>query len=123
MKNYNKVIGSIGEDIATKFLKKNKYKIIENNFKCKLGEIDIIAKDGDYLVFVEVKTRKSTKYGMPSEAVNYYKQQKIIQVAKYYLMNKSLDANVRFDVIEIIIENKHKPTTKWIRIIKNAFNS
>ena len=78
MEKYNKCIGNFGEDEAIRYLIKNKYKIIERNYSCKLGEIDIIAKDKDVLVFIEVKTRTNDKYGSPSLAVNYYKKRKII---------------------------------------------
>ncbi|MDK2798385.1 MAG: putative endonuclease [Clostridiales bacterium] len=122
MKNYKKLVGALGEDIAVKYLLKKNYKILERNFHCKLGEIDIIAKEGAYIVFIEVKTRKNTNFGVPSEAVNYYKQKKIMQIAQYYLMVNKLNVNVRFDVIEIIAELKeNKPLLKSIRLIKNAF--
>lgn len=104
------------EEKATEFLKKQGYKIIEKNFKCKLGEIDIIAANGGYLCFVEVKYRSSTKFGRPSEAVDYFKQQKLIRAAQYYIKMKRLnDCNCRFDVVEILNDE--------ISIIKNAFNA
>ena len=68
-------IGNIGEDYAVKILKKNKYKIVERNFTIRGGEIDIIAKNGDYVIFVEVKTRSNENYGGGLEAVNSVKQQ------------------------------------------------
>ena len=102
MKNLNKVVGSKGEMEAKKFLQKNKYKILEMNYTCKLGEIDIVAKDKDVIVFVEVKARSSLQYGTPAEAVTPYKQNKIRAVAKYYLMvQDAFDSDVRFDVIEV----------------------
>lgn len=122
LENYKKVIGNFGEEQAVKFLLENKYEILERNFRCKFGEIDVIAKDGEYIVFIEVKTRKNTEYGIPAEAVNYYKQKKIIQVARYYLMNKKYTSGIRFDVVEIIAKIQNdKPVMQSIRVIKNAF--
>ena len=78
-------LGKYGEKIACEFLRKNKYKIITQNFKCKQGEIDIIAKDLNYkdIVFVEVKTRTNTAFGRPIEAVNRPKQKHLINTVKY----------------------------------------
>lgn len=110
----NKISGDIGEALVYDYLVKNKYKILQCNFKCKIGEIDIIAKQNDVIVFVEVKYRKSLQFGSPSEAVNFYKQKKIKSVALYYLQqNKNLNENVRFDVVEVLDKN--------INHIKNAF--
>lgn len=115
MSRNNRAVGSRGEAIATWFLKKNGYEILDRNYWCRLGEIDIIGKDGDYLVFIEVKYRKDIKTGYPSEAVGYYKQQRIIKTAMHYAKVKGLfRCNVRFDVVEIV--------DKEIRVIKNAFS-
>ena len=103
MKDLNKVKGNIGEQLATDFLKKAKYKILERNYRSVIGEIDIIAKDKNTIVFVEVKTRSTLKFGLPCEAVDYRKQQKIHSVASIYLKNKKLeDSELRFDVIEVL---------------------
>ena len=104
----NKELGKMGEDIAIKYLIKNEYKIISRNFTCKQGEIDIIAKNKEYLVFIEVKTRSSIKYGIPAEAVNETKKKHIWNVAKYFLHKYNLENYlVRFDVIEVYIRNKN----------------
>lgn len=114
MKRLNKVVGGKGEILAEKYLKKNKYQIIEKNYRNKIGEIDIIAKDKSTLVFVEVKARETVVLGRPCEAVTPYKQNKIRGVASYYLMINNLsDADCRFDVVEILGEE--------INHIKNAF--
>lgn len=98
-----KVIGVKGEELAKQFLLKLKYKIVEQNYTNKLGEIDIIARDGDITVFVEVKRRSSTRYGLPREAITPHKQHKIRIVATLYLQkNKLLNSKVRFDCIEIL---------------------
>lgn len=103
MKEKNKITGNIGEQKAQKFLKKNKYKILECNYTTQLGEIDIIAKQKDCIVFVEVKTRETLEYGRPSEAVGERKQNKIRKVAMLYLQrNKLFDVPCRFDCIEIV---------------------
>lgn len=98
---YNKITGQCGEDIAAEHLKSKGCKIIKRNYKNKIGEIDIIAKNKEDLIFVEVKTRISDKLGTPAEAVTYYKKRKIVHCAKYYLMQHPSDLNIRFDIIEV----------------------
>jgi putative endonuclease len=95
-------LGRAGEKRAVAFLKDKGFTILETNFKTHIGEIDIIAKDNDVIVFVEVKTRSSDAFGLPSEAVTRKKQEKYFMVASEYLRNrKLLDTLSRFDVIEI----------------------
>lgn len=101
----NQELGKIGEELAAKYLAQNKYKIIQRNFRCKLGEIDIIAYDlrNKELVFFEVKTRSNFKYGRPSEAVTKMKKKHIVKAAEYYYNYKSQrNKAIRFDVIEIV---------------------
>ena len=100
-------IGRFGEDTACEYLEKNKYKIIDRNFRCNQGEIDIVGYDikNNEIVFFEVKTRTSFNYGFPSEAVNKRKRAHIFNCAKYYLYCKKIENKyVRFDVIEIVID-------------------
>lgn len=105
-KQENRVKGDIGENKAVKYLTDKGYEILETNYKNKLGEIDIIAKDDTRIVFVEVKARATAKYGYPREAVNEYKQRKIRMVAESYLKSKRLlNSYTRFDVIEILAGN------------------
>lgn len=100
-------IGKIGEDVACNYLIKNKYKIIQRNFRCKTGEIDIIAKDDSELIFIEVKTRTNRKYGEPLEAINIRKKRHIYKTANYYLYINNIEDNfIRFDVIEVYIKEK-----------------
>ncbi len=95
--------GKRGEIIATNYLKRKGYKILQNNYKNSIGEIDIIAKDKDYIVFVEVKTRLSRGFGDPLEVINTRKQQKIRSVATLYLRQHNLmEANCRFDAIAVL---------------------
>ncbi len=114
-------LGSLGEDIAANYLSLNGYQIIERNFRSRLGEIDIIAKTSSTLVFIEVKTRRNFSFGIPSEAVTYGKQQKILHTALYYLkkMNIHQETSCRFDVIEVY---KKKTGEAQCRHIENAFS-
>ncbi len=97
-----KAIGDSGEKIAKELLKKKGYKILDNNFRCDRGEIDLIVQKGKTIVFVEVKTRKDDSFSSAIESVNYHKQQRIIFTAKYYITtNKLKDFQYRFDVIEV----------------------
>ena len=114
MKQENRIKGSIGENLALQYLRKQKYKIICTNYTNFLGEIDIIAKDKNFLVFVEVKSRSTLEFGRPSEAVDARKQNKIREVATYYLkQNKLFDSPCRFDVVEVLGDE--------INHIQNAF--
>ena len=110
--NNRQLLGKYGEDIACKYLCDNGYKIIERNFLCMQGEIDIIAYDISLkeLVFFEVKTRKNFRYGNPSEAVTKIKKRHIIKTIEYYLFSKCInEVFIRIDVIEIVFnKNTYK---------------
>ena len=109
------ILGKTGEEIGTKYLIKNGYRIIIRNFRCRQGEIDIIAQDKNEIVFIEVKTRKNTNYGYPIDAVDKRKQKHILNASKYYIyINKLEKKNIRFDVIEIYKKDKF-----YINHIKN----
>ena len=98
-----RIVGRQGETIAAEYLRKHRYRIIDKNFNCRFGEIDLIAWNGETVVFVEVKARSNTKFGMPREAVDWHKQQTIIRCANYWLYkNKQTGIPVRFDVVELI---------------------
>jgi len=110
--------GKKSESLAAKYLKKHGYRILEQNYRTKLGEIDIIAKDKGTIVFVEVKARRSYLFGNPKFAVTPKKQRKISMVALYYLKETKQDnAKARFDVVAVS-SIKDKPD---IEIVKNAF--
>ena len=114
----NADLGAYGQKLAENYLKANGFTIIESNFRCQSGEIDIIARDGDYISFIEVKYRRSLAHGYPREAVGYYKQRHIRRVAQYYIMKKRLiNQDFRFDVLEIIDIADNPEFT----LIKNAF--
>jgi putative endonuclease len=118
MLNKKQKFGEKGEALAARRLKKSGYKIIETNYRNQLGEIDIIAKENDTIVFVEVKSRRSIRFGNPKQAITVRKQKKISMVALCYLkaIGQS-SARARFDVVTVI-SNQDKPQ---VEIIKNAF--
>ncbi|HEX9804645.1 MAG TPA: YraN family protein [Candidatus Dojkabacteria bacterium] len=110
--------GQIGEDIAVKLLKANGYEIITRNFKCKLGEIDIIALDSDTLIFVEVKARWSRKFGNPEEAVNFKKLNKIKKVGEYFQkINLNMPKKKRIDVVSLNFKKTKVISAKIIKVI------
>lgn len=109
MKTHNIKKGNAGEALAVAFLKNANHLICDQNYKKPSGEIDIITRDGDTMVFIEVKFRKNLEFGYPREAVNRTKQKRIMKTALWYLKEKKLeDINVRFDVIEIYFEQNEK---------------
>ncbi len=112
-------IGQSGEETAVKILKKNGYKIIERNYRTKMGEIDIIAEDGEYTCFVEVKFRKNDDFGDPGDFIDERKRQKIIKTAQYYAVKKGIyDTPMRFDAVLINAEKRKKHSGE---VIKDAF--
>jgi len=119
MTNRKQEIGKKGESIAVGYLKKQGYKIIEQNYRSKAGEIDIIAREKKTLVFVEVKTRRSTSYGSPKWAVTLKKQKAISMAALYYLkMTNQTNADARFDVVSILVRGEDTQ----IELVRNAFD-
>lgn len=116
----NVALGRRGEDAAAKFLYARGYEILERNWKCFAGEADIIARDEHCLVFVEVKTRKDTNRGFPSEAVNSEKRDKYEKIALAYVTDHDeADIPVRFDVISLVVV---APDRAMIRHTINAFS-
>lgn len=111
-------IGNLGESIVCDYLIDRGLHIMERNYRCKLGEVDIIAAEGDTICFVEVKLRKSQAYGRPFEAVNRSKQNKIIRTALQYIVNnRKSDYMCRFDIAEVNnINGKYE-----VNYIENAF--
>jgi putative endonuclease len=118
MPTERKELGKKGEQLALRYLKKNGYRIIQTNYVCKLGEMDIIAQEKDTLAFIEVKTRTSTTFGPPQLAVNSAKQMQLSKVALNFLKEKKLeDLKARFDVVAILLG----PKGEEIDLIKDAF--
>lgn len=109
-------IGDIGEKASRKYLKKNGYNIVAKNYNTKYGEIDIVAENKKYIVFVEVKTRKENSLYAPVLAVT--KQNKLMKTAYVYLKEYPTNKNIRFDIIEVIHNSKKVVS---INHIKNAF--
>lgn len=102
MNNAKQVLGKQGERIAERYLKRKGYKLVERNFRCSAGEVDLIVLDRRVIVFVEVKTRSGDRFGTPLEAVQSRKQQKMIQTAQFFLSEKGLQQReARFDVVGI----------------------
>lgn len=108
-------VGSTYEKIAEEYLKRSGYRICERNFRCRMGEVDLIALDGNVLVFLEVKYRKNTAYGNPAEAVTPAKRRTICKVASYYRLIKEIPDSqpCRFDVVSILGNR--------VEVIKHAF--
>jgi putative endonuclease len=100
----NQTLGRRGEDLAVEFLGRLRYRIMERNYRCRCGEVDIVARQGKTVVFVEVKTRSSHLYGHPAASVTPFKQRQISRAAQTWLAaNRLSDAAARFDVVAISI--------------------
>jgi len=111
-------LGNLGEGLALQKIKRLGYKCIEKNYRCSLGEIDLIAKDGDCLVFIEIKTRKGSTTGYAKEAVNRRKIRQISKAALAYMKaNNCCDTKARFDVVAVNITGDREE----IEVIKDAF--
>ena len=111
-------LGNTGEELAVAHLRKNHYKIIERNYRCRFGEVDIVALDKKVLVFIEVKTRSSRRFGSPQTGVTPRKQRQLSKVALSYLQkHNSFNREARFDVVAVEMQTKQKQ----IEIIRNAF--
>lgn len=112
-------LGDQGEILACNYLRQAGYEILEKNFRCKVGEIDVVAKRKGKISFVEIKTRTSAAFGYPQEAVDKNKQKKLLKLAAWYLKKRKIaDHSIVFDVIAICWEKGKEPT---IRLIKDAF--
>ncbi len=126
------ILGRLGEDLACDFLEKNGYRIVRRNQHLGKNELDIIAEDGDYIVFVEVKTRsclypESGDFGIPGRAVDEGKRKNTVKAAKDYMLQNYLNKQPRIDVIEVyLLEQKSEfetPTVLKINHIRNAFDA
>ena len=120
--SHNIDLGKRGEDAAAKFLERHGYEIIVRNWTCSAGEADIIARDGDALVFVEVKTRSNTEKGLPEEAITTAKRKRYEKIAVSFLkgfdLDEADDVQVRFDVVSIVVVS---PDRAFVRHHINAF--
>jgi len=113
-------LGAVGENKAAVYLKREGYMIVDRNYRCRMGEIDIIARKDGYIVFVEVKARKDASFAEAREFVTYAKQQRIIKTAMFWLSDHSCELQPRFDVIEIYPSGAFLNSYK-IEHIENAF--
>ena len=119
MSFFRKRLGQEGEDLAAGFLRKKGYKLVERNYRCKTGEVDLIVLDRKVVVFVEVKTRSDHSFGTPLEAVEIRKQHKMIRAAQYFLNQKGLhQREARFDVVGISWPGR----APIVEHIENAFD-
>lgn len=100
----NKRIGNLGEQLAADFLIKNGYTVLERNYRTPYGELDIIAKDTDTVIFVEVKTRSSARFGTGFEAITAKKQSTLLKCAAHYAETNALDCPMRIDAVEIMLD-------------------
>ncbi|QQS38489.1 YraN family protein [Candidatus Woesebacteria bacterium] len=115
-KNNSSNLGKKGEDFACKFLVRQGYKILKRNYRSKYAEIDLVAQVDDILVFVEVKTRRSARYGLPEEAVNTKKIEKIKMAAYYYIqMEKPKTNKYRIDVVSIVVDKNENVSAHIIQ--------
>ena len=102
MNNTRQLLGKEGEKVAERYLRKKGYRVVERNYRCSAGEVDLIVLDRRVIVFVEVKTRTDHRFGTPLEAVEFRKQQKMIQAAQFFLSQKKLhQRDARFNVVGI----------------------
>lgn len=118
MSNNRQTLGRRGEDIAAEYLEKKGYQIITRNFRTRLGEIDIIARDKSSIVFIEVKSRTGTAYGSPAAAVTLKKQRQISRVALLYTLEHNQgDSPARFDVVSVLFDGR----SSQVELITDAF--
>lgn len=113
-----RMVGLEGEAVARRFLEGLGFRIVEENFSCRLGEIDLIAQDGEVLVFVEVKARRSVRFGSPAEAVHARKQRQILRVAEAYMKEHRLRVPCRVDVVAV--EFPSEGSQARVELIRNA---
>ncbi|MCD7873240.1 MAG: YraN family protein [Clostridiales bacterium] len=111
-------LGKLAEMQVCEYLEKRKYKLIDFNYSCRFGEIDLIMKNRKFICFIEVKMRNNQSFGSPKEFVGPQKQKKIIASAEIYLANHKTDLQPRFDVAEVFCENNK---IKYIKYLENAF--
>ena len=121
MPSDKKLLGAFGEDAACEFLKKRRYTIVGRNFSTRFGEIDIIARDRRFIVFVEVKLRKDASYGEAKEFVTPAKQRRVIHAAEYWLMKHPTALQPRFDVLEVYAPEGLQTKRPEIHHIEDAY--
>lgn len=113
--------GDWGEALVADYLRKRGFRILDAQYRCRFGEIDLVARDGEVLCFVEVKVRSDIRHGLPREYVTASKQAKLRTTANYYLATHDPDAFCRFDVAEVYTDKVHAPERTRVEYIENAF--
>ena len=117
----NNLAGAWGEMVAAQYLRNKKYTILGAGYLCRFGEIDLIASNREYIVFVEVKLRKSDKFAQAAEFVNFYKQNRLRTTASLYLAQNPTKLQPRFDVIEVYAPEGHETQNPVINHMEGAF--
>lgn len=117
----NNIVGAWGESLAAAYLEKKKYKILASGYRCRFGEIDLIAADRKNLVFVEVKLRKTNRFADAKDFVDYHKQNRLRTTAQLYLSQNPTDLLTRFDVIEIYAPQGVETLKPEIHHLEDAF--
>jgi putative endonuclease len=118
MKDARKKLGRLGESLAADHLEQRGYVIRQRNYRCPIGEMDIVAEDGDCLVFVEVRTRRGREYGTPEESITAAKQAKLVEVAQTYLQEHDWPEDWRIDVVAVELTRRGK--LERVTVIQNA---
>ena len=114
--------GKKGEEVALSFLRKKGYKILDRNFRCGFGELDIVAEKNNQIIFIEVRSCRSLNFGSPQESLNYFKKKRLTRLALFYLTSHNLkNVFCRFDVVAVVFEEGSKISS--INLIKNAFGA
>lgn len=120
-KPFHLSLGQQGEMMAWHYLTQQGYKLIEKNYRCPIGEIDVIAEKKGYLCFVEIKTRSGKILGYPEESVSFPKQRKLVRIAQWYMKEaKKGDVGISFDVLALTLKENENPE---FRLIENAFDA
>lgn len=114
-------LGLFGETETAKYLRRSGYTLLAHGYRCRFGEIDLIARKKNILCFVEVKLRSSVSFGLPREAVDGRKQERLRKTAAFYMAEKDLDLSTRFDVAEVYLAEKATPEVKNFVYIEDAF--
>jgi len=117
----NNIVGAWGEALAAEYLLKKKFKLLATGYRCRFGEIDLIVSDKKYLVFVEVKLRKSDRFASAMDFVDYHKQNRIRTTAEVYLSLNPTDLQPRFDVIEVYAPDGLQTKKPKINHLEDAF--
>lgn len=110
--------GLRGEVLAARYLRQQGYQMVNGNYRTRWGEVDLIALDGDVLVFFEVKTRTPDSFGQPLDAVDYQKQRRVVAAAKQFITSRGYEGAVRFDVLEVLLQTE---TDGQVHHIPHAF--